>query len=403
MAFVEWFEFQVPGRVVCSEHSVSSAGLEVNRAGGSRAMIVTDENVQRAGLVGAVVEGMESGSVELMGIFNKVPRGSEIRTVQACYEHARKLDVDCLVSVGGGSVIDTAKATTILMVEGGELLDHHGFVYIPSGPLPPHVAVPTTAGTGAEVTYSAFVRDDEQKLKLLFWGPELAPDIALVDPAMSKTMPAALTASTGMDALSHCVEALYSKRREPICDGIAKHAIRLISGSLPAAFADGSDLEARAMMAIASTMGGICATNAFFGVVHALSHALGGRYGIPHGDLNAVLLPFGMEFNVGCSPGETPGRLRLAAEGLGVDLAGKDDVTTANTAIEAVRELGSSLGLPGGLEELGVPREGSGRPPRTRCVRRPCLITRAIAGWMTCSTCWSAPTEAGLTRGGSLC
>lgn len=358
MAFVEWFEFQVPGRIICSEHSVASAGLEVNRAGGSRVMIVTDENVQRAGLVETVVEGMESGSVDVMGIFNQVPRGSEIRAVQACYETAVKLDVDCLVSVGGGSVIDTAKAATILMVEGGELLDHHGFVYMPSGPLPPHVAVPTTAGTGAEVTYTASIRDEDQKLKLLFRGPALAPDIALIDPAMSKTMPPSLTAGTGMDALSHCVEALYSRMREPICDGIALHAIRLIARDLPAACADGGDMEARTSMALAANMGGICVANAFLGVVHALSHALGGRYGLPHGELNAVLLPHGMELNLDCEAEEIPARLRLVAEAMGLDVTGEDDRHAARVAAEAVRELRSSLGLPGTLGELGVPAGG---------------------------------------------
>ncbi len=358
MAFVEWFEFQVPGRIICSEHCVDSVGLEVNRAGGSRVMIVTDENVQRAGLVGAVVEGMESGSVEVMGIFNQVPRGSELKTVQACYDHARKLNVDCLVSVGGGSVIDTAKATTILMVEGGELLNHHGFVYMPSSPLPPHIAVPTTSGTGAEVTYSAFITDEEQKLKLLFRGPGLAPDIVLLDPVMTKTMPAALTASTGMDALSHCIEALYSKMREPICDGLASHAISLIKRDLPAAFAEGDDLEARTSMAIAANMGGICIANVFFGVVHALSHALGGRFGIPHGELNAVLLPYGMELNLQCVAEDIPARYRLIAEGLGLDVTGKEDMAAAELAVEGVRELRASLGLPARLEELGVPRDG---------------------------------------------
>ncbi|MBU4301745.1 MAG: iron-containing alcohol dehydrogenase, partial [Actinobacteria bacterium] len=295
---VEWFEFQVPGKVICAEHCVDSIGGEMDNVGGSKVLVVTDEGVQNAGLTQTVIDGVDSGSAEVVGVFDQVPPNSEIQVVQNCYDKVKESGADCLVSVGGGSVIDTAKAVTILMVEAGDLLDHQSAVYIPSGPMPPHISVPTTAGTGSESTFAAVIADHEQKMKLIFQGAELAPTIAMLDPFVTTTLPPGLTASTGMDALTHCIEALHSEMHEPICDGLALHGIRLISQYIARATADGGDIEARTYMLIAANMGGIAFANAFVGIIHAMAHSLGGHFGTPHGVANAILLPCGMEFNL---------------------------------------------------------------------------------------------------------
>ncbi|MBU4489750.1 MAG: iron-containing alcohol dehydrogenase [Actinobacteria bacterium] len=355
---VEWFEFQVPGKVICAEHCVDSIGGEMDNVGGSKVLVVTDEGVQNAGLTQTVIDGVDSGSAEVVGVFDQVPPNSEIQVVQNCYDKVKESGADCLVSVGGGSVIDTAKAVTILMVEAGDLLDHQSAVYIPSGPMPPHISVPTTAGTGSESTFAAVIADHEQKMKLIFQGAELAPTIAMLDPFVTTTLPPGLTASTGMDALTHCIEALHSEMHEPICDGLALHGIRLISKYIARATADGGDIEARTYMLIAANMGGIAFANAFVGIIHAMAHSLGGHFGTPHGVANAILLPCGMEFNLRYVEEGIPASYRRVAEAIGLDVSGDDDDTAARKAIQWLRELTMEIGLPKQLSEVDVPEDG---------------------------------------------
>jgi len=358
MALVEWFEFQVPGKVICAEHSVTSIGTELDKIGAKKVLVVTDEGVKKAGLVELVEEGMESGTAQIAGIFDEVPPNSEVKIVHRCYEMAKEVGADALVSVGGGSSIDTAKATAILMCEGGNLLDHQSAVYVPSGKLPPHIAVPTTAGTGSESTFAAVIADEEQKLKLIFQGPDLAPTIAMLDPVMTKTLPPHLTASTGMDALTHCIEAMHSEMHEPICDGLALHAMRLISHNILKATKNGEDIEARMYMLIAANMGGIAFANAFVGIVHAMAHAAGGRFGVPHGVANSILLPYGLEYNIKFNPDLVLPEYRMAAEALGIDVRESSDEEAAEKLVDYIRNLTVELNLPQRLSEVGVPEDG---------------------------------------------
>ena len=371
MSMVEWFEFRVPGRVICAEHCVDSVGLEMDKAGGKRVLVITDPGVESAGLVAALKEGMESGSADIFGVFTDVPPHSEVSVVQNCYQMVNKLGADSLISLGGGSVIDTAKATAIVMVEGGELLDHHSARYFPSGRMPVHIAIPTTAGSGSESTHTASIADAEQKLKLIFQAPELTPTVAMLDPVMTKTLPPKLTATTGMDALSHCIEAIHSNLHEPITDGIALHAIRLIAKYLRGAVADGADMEARTYMLIAANMGGIAFSNAYTGIVHALAHACGGHLGTAHGLANAVILPHGMEFNLKYTEQEIPARYRMVAEALGMDIHGDDDITAARKAVDSVRELASDIGMPARLRDAGVPADGLETAARDSVIEGP--------------------------------
>jgi alcohol dehydrogenase class IV len=357
MALVEWFEFQMPVKVICAEHCTDSIGLEMDKLNGRRVLLVTDGGIVEAGLTSAIADGMESGSAEIFGVFNGVPPNSEVKVVQACYEMAQKVGADSLISLGGGSVMDTAKATSILMVEGGELLDQHSSIYFPSGPMPPHIAVPTTAGTGSESTFSAVISDEEQRLRLVFQGPDLAPATAMLDPVMTRTLPANLTASTGIDTLTHCVEAIGSERHQPISDGLALHALRLLHRNLPEAVRDGGDMEARTAMLLAANMGGIAAANTSAGIVNAVSNSCGGRFDIAHGAASAVLLPYAMEFNLRYKEQETPARYRTIAQAFGVDVEKDDDLTAAKKGIDTIRALIADLGLPGRLRELGIPQD----------------------------------------------
>ena len=355
MEMVEWFEFQVPGKVVCAEDSVASIGAEVDKVGGSKALIVTDQGVEKAGLVQKVIDGMESGQAEAVGVFNEVPQDSEVKIVQKCRDKALELGADSLISVGGGSVMDTAKATAIVLCEGGELLDHQSAVYEASQPLVPHLAVPTTAGTGSESTFSCIIADHEEKIKYIFQGADLTPTVAMLDPLMTVTLPPLLTASTGMDALTHAIEALHSEMHQPITDYVALGAIRIVSQYLERATRNADDIEARKHMLIAANMGGIVIANAFVGIVHAMSHSAGSRFGVPHGVANAILLPYGMEFNLQYE--QVPGEYRVVAEALGLEVSGDEDMTAAKKAVEYIKELTVRLDLPQKLSEVGVPED----------------------------------------------
>jgi len=356
MPMVEWFEFQVPSKVICAEHCVDSIGTEMDKIGGTRVFMVTDVGVEKAGLTEIIMEGMESGGAEIVGRFNEVPPNSEVKVVQRCYEKVKEAGADAFISVGGGSVIDTTKATTILMCEGGELLDHQSAVYTPSVPMPVHISVPTTAGTGSESTFAAVIADEEQKLKLIFQAPDLAPTVSMLDPVMTKSLPPALTASTGMDALTHCIESLHSEMHEPITDGLAIHGIKIITKYLVRSFKDGDDLEARTYMLIAANLGGVAFANAFVGIIHAMAHSVGGHFGVPHGVANSILLPWGMEFNMRYE--DVPGEYRMVAEALGLEVAKDDDLTASRKAIEYIKSLTLELGLPQKLSDVGVPDDG---------------------------------------------
>jgi alcohol dehydrogenase class IV len=364
MGMVEWFEFQMPGKVICAEHCVDSIGTEMDKACGNRILIIADEGVEKAGLVRHVIDGMESGNGEVVGVFNEVPPNSELQVVQVCYEKALELEADALISVGGGSSIDTAKATAILMVEGGNLIDHQSAVYMPRGPLPPHIAVPTTSGTGSESTYIAMILDKDQQLKLRFQTPELTPTVAMLDPVMTITMPPLLTASTGMDAMAHCIEAIYSQMHQPISDSLGLHAVRLIARYLPVATRNGDDIEARTYMAIAANMAGMAFANSSTTIVHAMANSVGGHFGVPHGVANAILLPYGMEFNIDFMQQEVAPQLRMVAEALGLDVSGDDDLQASGKAVEFVKRLTVELGLPRKLSEVRVPEDGLERVSR---------------------------------------
>lgn len=352
----EWFEFQVPGKIVFGANSVEGIGREMDMAGGSKVLLVTDPGVEKAGLAKKVILGMESGNSRVAGIFTEVPPESEVRAVQECYEAAVEAGADSLISIGGGSVIDTAKATAILMLEGGDLLDHQCSNYLPSDNLFPHIAVPTTAGTGAESTSIAVIKDAAQQLKITYKGARLAPRMALLDPVLTGSLPPDLTASTGFGALAHCVESIHSLGCEPLSDGLALHGIKLIAGNLEKALYNPDDMEARGNMLIAANLGGISSTNAYSGIVNAVAHAVNGRFGVPHGVANAVVLPAGMALNLKFEGVQE--RYLMIAEALGVVINESDEEAAIGKAIEFILDLRERAGLPTRLRDVGVEKSG---------------------------------------------
>jgi alcohol dehydrogenase class IV len=344
------FIYNNPTRIIFGEKAVADVGVEVESLGGSRALVVTDKGVVEAGLAEVVVKALGR---RCAGVFDRCVQDSGVHIVNEAAALARELKADVLVSVGGGSTIDTAKGAAILLKEGGQLQDYAGFQVL-SRPQTPHVVIPTTAGTGSEVTYVAVIKDWENNTKILFGDHHIIPNTAILDPQMTKGLPPQLTATTGMDALTHAIEAIHATESGPLSDAMALHAIRLITAYLPRCVEQGDDLVARGQQQLAATMAGIAFSNAQVGLVHAMAHSVGALFKVPHGLANSILLPHVMLFNLdSCAA-----RYALIARAMGLNVNGKSDMEAALAAVEAIRELTRQMGVPQRLRDAGVPEDG---------------------------------------------
>jgi len=350
---IDFFEFQLRPRVLYKPGLVDEVGKELSQFSARRALVVADEGVKRAGLLERVVVGLK-GDIEIAGMFADVPPNSSIAMVEQGAEYARAQGADLLVAVGGGSPIDTAKAMRILLTHGGRLYDYQGYNVL-TQPLIPMVAIPTTAGTGSEVTTWAMIRDQTARLKLSFVSPFLAPDLAILDPELTLTLPPLLTAATGMDALVHAIESFVGANANPISDSLALQAIDMISNSLRDATYEGDDLESRGQMLVAACIAGIAFSSgrSSLGLVHALSHAVGGAFNVHHGTANAIILPHGMAFNSIA----VPNRFARIARAMGVNSGGRPEEDVIADGIEAVRVLAADCDLPARLRDVGVPED----------------------------------------------
>jgi alcohol dehydrogenase len=344
------FVFRYPTKILFGPGAAKEVGMEVEELKGTKALIVTDRNLVKTDLVNRVHNTL---GAKCVGIFSDVTPDTGVHIVNAGAKYGRTLGADILVSVGGGSAIDTAKGMAICLTKGGRLEDHAGLNVL-SGPITPHVAIPTTAGTGSEVTYAAVIKDHEQKRKLLFADNYLIPNVAILDPNMTIGMPKSLTATTGMDALSHCIEAIHSLQSEPIADALAFHGIRMIRKFLPKALENGTDIMARGQMLIAASMAGAAFSNAQVGVVHALAHCIGARFGVPHGIANSILLPHCILYNLDACPD----RYSQIAEAMGKEVIGMELLKAGEQAAIALWEFTKAIGMPQTLREVNVEESG---------------------------------------------
>jgi len=299
----EYFEFSLRTKVVYGIGILSKINDAVASLGKRKALLVTDEVLVKVGLADKVKEGFKETQIQIAGTFDKVPPNSTIRCVEDCAKMARKHQADLLIAVGGGSVIDTAKVANILVRKGGKLEDHMGaYLLDPNEELLPMIVFPTTAGTGSEVTKVAVILDPDNDVKLPFAEEQFLPRLAVLDPELTVSMPGKLTAATGMDALTHAIEAYVDKEWSPASDALALHAIRLISRNILQACAKPDDLEARGAMLVGSFLAGVAFSHSMVGLVHSIAHALGGAYHIPHGLANALALPDVMDYNLEANP-----------------------------------------------------------------------------------------------------
>jgi alcohol dehydrogenase class IV len=353
----EFFSCQVPTRVIFGDAQLAELGEHVAPLGVKRFFLVTDKVLSSLGFVDRVREGLQEGDAEVGAVFDGVKPNSEVGQVEAAAAMAREAGCTGVIGLGGGSALDTAKAVAILMTFPGDLLEYEG-AQILEGKLVPQVAIPTTAGTGSEVTNCAVILCEAEDRKISFVDDNLYPDLAILDPSLTTGLPPRICAATGMDALTHAIEAYVDQLHSPFSDALALQAVELIATYLPRAVKSGAeDGEARGAMLTAASLAGIAFTHSMVGVVHAVSHALGGVHHCPHGEANAVMLPEGMRFNLETEP-ERFARLNLA---LGGDPS-LETVAAAEASVERVLALRAELaeisGLPVNLRELGVPEDG---------------------------------------------
>lgn len=350
MALKEYFEFHDRTKVIYGPGTTAQAGQEAKNLGGTRALVITDKIINGLGYADAVVKSLKDAGVAVAKVFDDVPQDSSVRIIQSLYETVKaEGGADVVIAIGGGSVLDTAKMVNLLLSEGGDLLADHQGAYIQERPLRPFIAIPTTAGTGSEITFAAVVKDHENHQKLSFVSHFFAPNVAILDPEVTLSMPPKITAFTGMDALTHAIETLVSTEAEPISDTLALGAIRMINEFLPVAVADGKNVEARGQMLLASCIAGLAFTNSLCGIVHATAHSIGAAAGVPHGLANSIMLPWSMEFNLD----SCVDKFALSAYAMGVIPSG-DKKKDAIAGIAKVRGLVRKIGLPAKLSECGV-------------------------------------------------
>jgi alcohol dehydrogenase class IV len=364
LTFKDFYQFASPTRVVAGRELIGSAGFEFAKEGAQRVFLVTDQVIRGTGLAEKAEAGVADGGLEVVGVFEDVPQDSDTGVVTACAEQAKDQGADSFLAVGGGSVIDTTKGANVVFSHGGAIPDWEGVFGLPREgdgmgkplPLAPLAVIPTTAGTGSEASPVAVIKDADRGIKFVILDFPVAPDLAILDPESTATLPAPVAAATGMDALTHAIEGVTSTEWSPHGDAYALQAIRLIRDNLERAVADTSDEEARGNMLIAANLAiaptGFGAT----GITHSMSHPCGARYGVPHGVANAINLPPVIEFNVAASEQVTE-QFRGVAELLGVDARGEGE-QVGRALADHIRELRARLGLPGRLSEVGVPEHG---------------------------------------------
>ncbi|MDH1471222.1 L-threonine dehydrogenase [Shewanella sp. GD03713] len=344
-------KFFIPSVNVLGKGAVDDAIGDIKTLGFKRALIVTDKPLVKIGLVGEVAEKLGQNGITST-VFDGVQPNPTVGNVEAGLALLKANQCDFVISLGGGSPHDCAKGIALVATNGGSIKDYEGLDQS-AKPQLPLVAINTTAGTASEMTRFCIITDEARHIKMAIVDKHTTPILSVNDPELMLKKPASLTAATGMDALTHAVEAYVSIAANPITDACAIKAIELIQGNLVNAVKQGQDIEAREQMAYAQFLAGMAFNNASLGYVHAMAHQLGGFYDLPHGVCNALLLPHVQEYNAKV----VPDRLKDIAKAMGVDVANMTDEQGAAAAIAAIKALSVAVNIPENLTLLGVKAE----------------------------------------------
>ena len=343
----EVFGFFIPSVTLIGIGAHKEIPGKIKALGGKKPLLVTDKGITAVGLTEKIVNLLKEHKMDCVVYDETIPNPTD-NNVHAGVDVYQKNNCDSLITLGGGSSHDCGKGIGLVVANGGKIHDFEG-VDKSTKPMPPYVAVNTTAGTASEMTRFCIITDTSRKVKMAIVDWRVTPGIALDDPLLMMGMPPALTAATGMDALTHAVEAYVSTIATPMTDACAEKAIKLIAKYLRRAVANGQDVEAREGMCFAQYMAGMAFNNASLGHVHAMAHQLGGFYDLPHGECNAILLPHVERFNLIARMS----RFGDMARWLGEDLTGLSPRKAAEKCLDAIVQLSTDVGIPDGLIALG--------------------------------------------------
>ncbi|WP_374497118.1 L-threonine dehydrogenase [Vogesella indigofera] len=340
--------FFIPPVNLIGDGCLNDALQAIRGYGFRHALIVTDAGLARAGVAAKVAALLQAQDIEAT-IFSGAQPNPTVANVEAGLALLRDKGCDCVISLGGGSPHDCAKGIALVATNGGHIADYEG-VDKSAKPQLPLIAINTTAGTASEMTRFCIITDQTRHIKMAIVDRNVTPILSVNDASLMLAKPAALTAATGMDALTHAIEAYVSTAATPITDACALQAVRLIAANLRTAVANGQDRHAREQMAYAQFLAGMAFNNASLGYVHAMAHQLGGFYDLPHGVCNALLLPHVEAFNASVAAG----RLADVAAAMGEDVAALDAAAAAECCLAAIRRLAADIDIPARLSELGV-------------------------------------------------
>jgi alcohol dehydrogenase len=354
-----YYEFYNPVKIISGHKALDNLPYELDQLGATRPLIVTGPIISGAGLIKHVKRAFAESGMSIGAIYDQVPNDSSEKVVNQVAQIYRQRDCDALVAVGGGSVIDTAKGVNIVVTENSDDLMRFVGTGILEKPMQPLIAIPTTSGSGSEVTQAAVIADPERNVKMLFTSHRLLPRVAILDPRMMLTLPPDTTAATGIDALAQAVEAYTCLQKNPLSDAYAWTAIKLISRNLVRVVKNSQDEEGRLVLANAACMAGIAFSNSMVGIAHTLGHACGGVCHIEHGVAINVFLPHALEYNMHTVEGYIAELLLpLAGPEIYVQTVRE---SRAEKSVEFIRDLQDELyeltRLPRTLKEAGVPRE----------------------------------------------
>lgn len=342
------FQFFSPKTIIHGIHSLDSVVEEIRKLGGTKVLVVTDSGIREAGLLTRLMDRIQRGKIPV-DVFDDVNPDPELRKVESCVSLLKKGGHDLVIGLGGGSPLDVAKYSAAFLFHEGAVRDYLGRHLLKRRGLS-SIMIPTTAGTGSEVTWAAVFHDERDHIKKAVWSPFIQADSVIIDPSLTLSMPLELTIDTGMDALIHGFEACVAVGSSPITDALALEAIRLIHRAFRVVTKDRDNLEARYHMSLSAMLSGLAFCNSGLGAIHALALLLDSEYGFTHGRSLAVLTPSIMEFNLSARP-DKYAQLALA---LGEKTGGLKEDEAARKAIESVISLADDLGISLKLRDYGI-------------------------------------------------
>lgn len=340
-------KFVMP-EIIFGKNAIKQAGDACLRLGARKVLIVSDYGVANAGWLEKVISICKESDLPFATYIDVTINPKDTDVVKGCRVFIEN-ECDAIIGLGGGSALDAAKAIAILATNGGQISDYEGVDKIEK-PLPPMIMIMTTAGSGSEVSQFSVIVDSSREKKMSIISKTLVPDIAIIDPLTLVTKDSSLTAATGLDVLTHAIEAYVSTAATPLTDVQAKNALSLVAKFLRPSVASKTNEEAKEAMAMASLQAGLAFSNAILGAAHAISHAIGGKLPIAHGEINAVILPYVMDFNFIAAPR----RFSDIAEIMGFDIRGMSEREAGNASIQFVRDLAADIGAPQRLKDVGI-------------------------------------------------